>query len=170
MTMSIGAFKFIDSMQFLNSSLEKLVEGLGNDDFKYVKQLFHEGEEDKCKRKGVFPYEYLGSSGRYGDTSLPPIEACKSSLDCFKGIMEDDYEHAKKVWKTFNMQNMGEYSDLYLKTDVMLLADVFETFRKLSLDAYKLDPCNYVSSPSLAWDALLLKTGIVLDNICNVIM
>ena len=80
-----------------------------------------------------------------------------------EGISDEDYQHAQNVWKKFNMTNMGEYHDLYLKTDVLLLADVFEGFRKLCELHYKLDPAHYHTTPGLAWDAMLKMTGVQLE-------
>ena len=65
-------------------------------------------------------------------------------------IGEDDYKHAQEVWDAFKVRNLGEYHDLYLKTDVLLLADVFENFRETCLHHYKLDPCHYITSPGLS--------------------
>ena len=69
-------------------------------------------------------------------------------------------KHAQDVWDTFSMKNLGEYHDLYLKTDILLLADVFDNFRETCLKHYKLDPCHYLSSPGLSWDAMLKMTRI----------
>ena len=71
------------------------------------------------------------------------------------GISDDDYEHVQTVWNSFNLQNLGDYHGFYLKTDVLLLADVCENFRKVCLKNYHLDPAHYYSSPGLAWDAML---------------
>ena len=96
------------------------------------------------------------------------------SKEAFYSILNDtniselDYEHAKKVWSVFKIRDLGEYHDLYLKTDVLLLADVFESFRKTCLEYYKLDPYNYFSAPGLSWDALLRMTKINLDLISDV--
>jgi len=85
-------------------------------------------------------------------------------------ISEVDYEHTQEVWNAFNIRNLGEYHDLYLKTDVLLLADVFENFRKTCLHHYKLDPCHYMSSPGLSSDAMLKMTKINLDLISDIDM
>ena len=77
---------------------------------------------------------------------------------------------AKNVWTAFNMQNLGEYHDLYLKSDILLLADVFENFRKTCMQYYKLDPCHYFTSPGHAWDAMLKMTGIKLELMDDVDM
>ena len=76
-------------------------------------------------RKGVYPYEYMDSWDRFNETSLPPIDEFYSKLNGV-GISEDDYKHANNVWSEFNFQNLGEYHDLYLRTDVVLLENVFE--------------------------------------------
>ena len=78
-------------------------------------------------------------------------------------ITNDEYDHAKKVWKTFELKNLGEYHDLYLGSDVLLLSDVFENFRRTCLQYYKLDPCHYFTSPGLSWDAILKMTNIKLE-------
>ena len=76
-------------------------------------------------------------------------------------ISDDDYTHAQKVWATLGCKTLGDYSDLYCRTDMLLLADVFETFRKMRLRQYGLDPAHYYTS--LSWDALLKKTGVELE-------
>ena len=75
----------------------------------------------------------------------------------------DEYDHAKKVWKTFKLTNLGEYHDLYPGSDVLLLTKVFENFRKTCMQYYKLDPCHYFTSPGLSWDAMLKVTNIKLE-------
>ena len=72
---------------------------------------------------------------------------------------DEDCLHAIKVWKSFNCKTLKDYHDLYLKSDVLLLADVFENFRKTCLKHYKLDPCHYYTAPGLAWDACLKETN-----------
>ena len=99
---------------------------------------------------------------RFNETELPSIKEFYSRLND-SNIDVKDYEHAQKVWKHFNIKNMGEYHDLYLKTDVILLADIFENFRDVCLKNYKLDPAWYYTSLGLSWDALLKKTDIKLD-------
>ena len=85
-------------------------------------------------------------------------------------ITNDEYDHARKVWKTFDIKTMGECHDLYLKSDVLLLADVFENFRKTCLQHYKLDPCWSYTSPGLSWDAMLKMTNIKLELMTDVDM
>ena len=113
-----------------------------------------EGDTDLLIRKGVYPYDYMDNFERFNETELPPIKEFYSRLND-SNVDVKDYEHAQKVWKHFDKKNMGEYHDLYLKTDVILLADIFENFRDVCLKNYKLDPAWYYTSPGLSWDALL---------------
>ena len=80
-------------------------------------------------RKGIYPYEYMTNWDKFKETKLPPREAFYSKLN-MAGVREEDYKHAHRVWKEFGLKDLGEYHDLYLKTDVILLANVFEEFRK----------------------------------------
>ena len=113
-------------------------------------------------RKGVYPYEYMDDWSKFGENQLPPIESFYSKLN-LSGISECDYDHAQRVWSEFGMKSLGEYHDLYLKTDVLLLANVFETFRRTCLEHYQLDPAHFYTSLGLAWQACLKKTGIRLE-------
>lgn len=160
--------KFIDSFNFLSSSLDKLVKTLHPNDFKNLRNYFVSKDEfDLVRRKGVYCYDYVDSMKRYEETELPPRSNFFNKLTS-EHISEQEYEHAQKVWETFKINNLGEYTDLYLKCDVLLLADVFEKFRNISLCHYQLDPCYYVSSPALSWDAMLLYTEVELDLISDV--
>ena len=106
------------------------------------------------RRKGVYPYEYMNGWGKFEETSLPPKDAFYSRLT-MKDISVQGYEHAQQVWNTMEKKTLGCYHDTYLKTDVLLLADVFETFRNMCLKHYKLDPAHFFTAPGLVWQALL---------------
>ena len=150
----IREIRFIDSFKFMATSLDSLVNNLPKESFKNLTE-FYEGEQlDLIKRKGVFPYDWFDSFDRLSADHLPPKESFHSILND-SGISEEDYIHAQKVWETFNMKTMRDYHDLYLKSDVLLLSDVFENFRDVCIDNYRLDPMFYYTAPGLAWDACL---------------
>jgi len=96
----------------------------------------------------------MDSFERFSEEKLPAKEAFYTNL-AGKRITEDEYEHAQKVWEAFGCKTLGAYHDLYVVTDVLLLADVFENFRKVCLEKYGLEPAHYYSSPGLSWDAPL---------------
>ena len=111
---------FIDSFQFMSSGLDKLVSNLPDEAFKYTSEVFNNEKFSLMKKKGVYPYDYMDSFKKF--------KKKKQSFQQKNSFT--DYKHAQKVWKSFNLENMGDYHDLYLKSDVLLLADVFENFRK----------------------------------------
>ena len=157
--------RFIDSLKFMASSLGKLAKNLGEDDFNMMKTFFEDEEKRQLlTRKGVFPYDWFDSMKKLEERNLPPIHEFYSKLDK-ENISEADYQHAKKVWETFNMKSMKEYHDLYLKTDVLLLADVFESFREVSKENYELDPAWYYTLPGLAWEVMLKISKVELELI-----
>ena len=162
---------FIDSMQFLNSSLDVLAGNLSSEDFKCLSGAFGKGNErvELVKCKGVYPYEWVDRFEKFDESSLPSNECFFSSLKS-RGISEDEYLRADKVWKVFGIKTFGEYYDLYLKCDVLLLCDVFEKFISTCLKYYGLDPCHCFSSPGLAWDAMLKMSGVRLRLIDDVDM
>ena len=140
---------FINSMQFMNSSLNKLVKNLADNDFKYLSQEFRGDLLQLVKQKGVYPKEYMDSFETFSEDKLPDRCEFYSFLKD-KNISEKKYLTSINVWNTFKMNTMGDYHDLYLKTDVLLLADVFEKFINTCLEYYGLDPCQYFSSPGLS--------------------
>ena len=149
--------RFLDSFKFLQTSLANLVSNLSPDDFISTKHAF-KSNTSLLTRKGVYPYDYVSSLDKLSETQLPPKEEFYSKLND-EDITDDDYQHAIRVWNTFGCKTIRDYHDLYLKSDVLLLADVFENFRKTCLKHYKLDPAHYYTSPGLAWDACLKTTG-----------
>ena len=138
------------------------------DKLKYTSKMFKDKKLDLMARKGVYPYDYMDSFEKF-NSPLPKKEEFFSILNN-EHISNEDYEHAKNVWNTFNLKNMGEYHDLYLKSDILLLVDVFENFRKTYLEYYKLDPCHYFTSPGLSWDAMLKMTDIKLELMTDIDM
>ena len=127
--------------------------------FKYTSEEFKGTKLHLMSKKGVYPYDYMDSFEKFNQTELATKEQFYSVQNA-QHITNDEYDHAKKVWKAFSIETMGEYHDLYLKTDVLLLADVFESFRMTCLQYYNLDPCHYFTSLGLSWDAMLKMTNI----------
>ncbi len=160
-------------VKFTLKSLDALVKTLGKDQFetlsKQMRMLTRSTPKNTIellKRKGVFPYEYMSDFSKLSAKSLPPKEAFYSQLSdtC---ISDKDYDHAKLVWEAFDCKTMKDYHDLYLKTDVLLLADVMTEFRRSCKKTYGLDPLHYYTSPGLVWDAMLKYTKIELDLISD---
>ena len=113
-------------------------------------------------RKGVYPYQYMDNWERFNETSLPSKESFYSNLN-MENIEDIDYRHGNNVFNKFKLNNLGEYHGLYVQSDTLLLADVFENFRDMCLKEYELDPAHFLSFPGLAWQACLKKTNIELE-------
>ena len=113
-------------------------------------------------RKSVYPYEYMDSWEKFNETSLPSKEDFFSNLN-MEGIDDIDYRHRNNVFKGFKLENLGDFHDLYVQSDTLLLADVFNNFRDMCLKEYELDPAHFLSLPGLAWQACLKKTNIELE-------
>ena len=169
---------FIDSMQFMNSSLDKLVKNLSDKDSKYLIEEFGSENLELLKQKGAYLYEYINSFERFNEEKLPPKKYFYSSIKDGKigddgkisecHIDGNDYLTCKKTLHKSKMKYMGDYHDHYFKKDVLLLADVFEKFIDTCLKYYRLDPCHYFSSPELSWDAMLKMTNIELEKISDI--
>ena len=169
--LSIDNFNFIDSFAFLDESLEALVETLkkdGSKHFKHLKCIVRDQEQmDLLLRKGVMCYSYLSSTQKLSEESLPDKEDFYDDLR-EKDITDSDYNHALKVFEKFECTDLKSYLNLYVKSDVLLLADIFETWRKMCFKDYGLEVVKYLSLPSYAWDALFYKSGIELELITSV--
>ena len=176
-----------DSFSFVTASLEKLVSMTKYDNtdekdrrkwvlrdnwqsnFRYSSKndiIKTEKCLDLLTEKGIHPYDYMNSFDKFNDEQLPSKEQFYSRLN-EEDITLDDYKKAKQIWKHFGIKSMGEYHDLYLKTDVLLLTDVFENFRDMCLSYYGLDPVYYYTLPNFAFDAMLKLTGIEIDLVYN---
>ena len=172
-----------DSFSFITASLDKLVPMTkydNTDEKERSKWVLRDNwqsnfrysskndiiKTEKCldllTEKGVYPYDYMNAFDKFHDEQLPSKEQFYSRLT-EEDITNDDYNKAKQIWKHFDIKNMGEYHDLYLKTDVLLLTDAFENFRDMCLSYYGLDPVYYYTLPNFAFDAMLKLPGIEID-------
>ncbi|KAJ8936825.1 hypothetical protein NQ318_015292 [Aromia moschata] len=149
--------RFIDSCRFMADKIEKLASYLDNSQKRITKSHCNNNEEfELLTRKGRKP-RYLKKDSFYSTLTN-------------EGISEADFLHAVNIWNKFNIKNLGEYSDLYLKTDVLLLADIFENFRENCIQTYGLDALNYYTAPGLAMDAMLKITKQKLELLTDVDM
>lgn len=162
--------KFIDSINFLPSSLDTLVKNTDKSHFNIFKK-FNDREKDTgpteedgqdLLRKGVFPYEYITSSEVLDETKLPKRKKFYSQLNG-KGISKSDYKHALYIFEKYNCQSIRDYLELYLKCDVILLADVFENYRKLCLKENGMDPVHFITAPSRSWASAMFMTNQEID-------
>ena len=108
-------------------------------------------------RKGVYQYNYVDGPDKLLDSELPSRDKFYNRLTDTECSVED-YEHAQNVWNKFKMKSLREYHDLYMKTDVLLLADVFQDFRHFCLVNYELDPVHFLTSPGLSFAACMKMT------------
>jgi hypothetical protein len=149
----------------MNASLERLVSNLSKSGVDMFPTLQKHTEADKLPlllRKGAYPYDYMDSYEKFDEETLPRQECFYSVLND-ENISAADYDHATRVFEAFSCKSMGDYQDLYLKSDVLLLADVFENFRNVCLKAHNLDPCHFYTSSGLAWQACLKMTEVELE-------
>ena len=176
MSISFQNLRFIDSLQFLSASLESLVENLKTDiehleyNFRYFFAEFDSKEEAECLlQKNVYPYDYVDTEEKLNEKTLPPIECFYSSIKD-EGVSQEEYDNACQVFEKMNLNSLGEWSDLYLKTDVLLLCSVFENFRDVTIKEYQLDPAHFYSSPGLSWSAMLKMTKVELELLTDIDM
>ena len=156
----------------MNSSLDEFVKNLSDKDSKYLVEKLGSENLELLKQKDAYPYE------QFNEEKLPARKYFYSSTKDGKigdnGKISDghisvkDYLTCEKIWDKFEMKNMGDYHDHYLKKDVLLSVDVFEKFIATCLKFYGLDPCHYFSSPGLSWDAMLKMTGVKLEKIPDI--
>lgn len=165
-------FKFIDSFRFLASSLSHLSSLLPSEKKRILNLEYRDLSNEQRKlleRKGVFCYDYVDSWEKLEELSLPTKDKFYSSL-IDEEISEDEYKFAMNVWNSFEVKTLGDYSDLYLKTDVLLLADVFENFRQTCLNIYKLDGVHYFTAPGFSFDSMLRYTKVEIELLTDIDM
>ena len=158
MTFRIGnsklTLKFIDSYRFLSASLDTLASLLPNNKNQILRE--HSPDDNQFRlltRKGVYPYEYMKSWDNLEEEELPRKEDFKSTLNDTE-IADSDYEHVQNIWREFALENLGQLSDLYLKTDVLLLNATLKNFRRECLNIYGLDPFHFYTTPGFSWAAM----------------
>ncbi|KAL4153040.1 hypothetical protein QTP88_000873 [Uroleucon formosanum] len=157
--------RFIDTCRFMASKLSTLAKNLLTPDFSKFRETgkhFATSDMDLVTRKGVYPYEYTDEWSKLDENALPNKAEFYSILT-ESAIKDEEYEHAMKVWDHFECKTIGEYSDLYLKIDVLLLADIFENFRDVCMKTYNIDPAYYYTAPGFSFDAILKYTAIKLE-------
>ena len=171
-----GCIRFVDSLAFFGKSLDGVSKSLSNNDFKILMKEFlipklgkKQAQDPEifsmCREKGIYCYDYVDSFDKYDEKEIPGIEKFNSILNN-SSITQQEYERVKKMWKLFKCKNLGDYTDLYLKLDVFILADCFEKF----ITVFPLNPCNYISAPSLSWDVLMYTSKETIDLITDLDM
>lgn len=165
--------RFIDSFRFMPASLSQLASLIPSEKKCILKRVcekdFTKEQIKMLERKGVFPYDYVDCYERLSETKLPAIEDFYSKLND-ENISSEEYEFACGVWETFQLKTLGEYSELYMKTDVLLLADVFENFRDTCHAIYGLDPTHYQTSPGFSFDAMLKYSNVKIELLTDIEM
>ena len=120
-------------------------------------------------REGVYPYEYMDSWERFNETSLPDKKDFYRNLN-MEDITDVDHRHTKRVFKSFSNKNLCDYHDLYVQSDTLLFANIFEILTNICIKVYELDPAHFLSAPGLAWQACLKKAEVELELITDVDM
>ena len=169
-------FRFIDSYQHLSASLDTLVKNLkddGEDKFTATRDFVNslDGSPNKLRlltRKGVYPYAFMDSFEKF-EEDLPPREVFFNDLSN-EPCSDEDYQHVVEMWNEFNMNNLGDLCDVYVQSDVLLLADVFNQYRQECWENFQLDPLHFYTAPGLTWQAALRMTKVKLQLLREVEM
>ena len=165
LALEMGSFIFIDSFQHLGDSLAVLAQNVrdkGKDCFVHTLKHSNPTQQDLLLQNGMFCYLYLDNFNKFYEDSLPPRECFDNDLDP-EHISDVKYVHAQNVSKPFSCQTLGDYHDVYLKSDVLILAHVFENFGKFCLKEYSLDPAHFLAESQLSYTALLNFTEVRLE-------
>ena len=162
--------KFLDTFQFMASSLSNLVNNLESlPQTKSLQRKYRNVSHEVLRRKGVFPYSYFKSLDTLKETALPSIVEFKNDLTGEECSVEE-YQHAERAWQEFNCQTFSDYMEAYLRLDIHLLADVFEAFRQKCLDEDVLDPVHFVSLPHMTFLSAFKMTQEKIDLLNNIEM
>lgn len=154
---------FLDSYKFLSTSLDYLVSILPDEKKIITRRFFDKPEEfELVNKKGFYPYEYMKNLEVYNECKLPEKKEFYSKLND-TNISDENYTHAQTVWNVFNCKTLSDYTKLYMKTDVLLLADCFKNFRETCFETYELDVANYLSLPSFSFDSMLKMTKVQIE-------
>ena len=153
--------RFIDSCQFLNASLEKLVANLRESTSSGTPSAISAGTNFIWRREFFHMNIWTPQTGSWRRDSRAKEQFYSRLTE--EDITDGEYVHAQEVFRKMDFRNLKDYHDYYLKLDVLLLADVFEEFRTLAIRIYGLDPAHFYTLPGLSWDACLKKTSVNLD-------
>jgi len=171
--------RFVDTFAFMDTSIYSLIDNLKKgcktikdlrNVFKNTSDEFKDDDEFNLMiQKGIYPYDYIDNYERFNETKLPNNNEFYSKLN-YSECSNEDYERAQIVWNKFKCQKLLDYHKLYLKSDVLLLSDIWANFRDISYKNYNLDSTYYYTSPSLSFDAMILKTKINLELLTDINM
>ena len=165
-SVQIGPFIFKDSYLFLNKNLDYLTSTISDEDRISLKQEFDEENYRLLTKKGIYPYDYFDEKQKYCETELPKKQKFFNKFNN-KNISNEEYKHALNVFKTFKCKDLLEYSELYLKTDICHLSDVFQKFSNFAYETYNLDPRHSYTLPGFSWQSMLKMTKIELELITD---
>ena len=164
--------RFLDTIGFMNTGIEQLVDNMKSEcktikelreTFKYTSEHFTDDKQFLLMtQKGIYPYDYIDDYNKMNDTKLPSIDNFYSQL-YDSGCDEKDYKRALEVWETFNCKTFLDYHNLYLSSDVLLLTDIWESFKASCYKNYQLDPTYYFTLPGYSFDVMLKYTGVELE-------
>jgi hypothetical protein len=154
MSFDIGNLRFIDSLNLLNCSIEKLGEILNSSKAFDSVVKYYSNYTHLLNRKLRFPYQWLDSFNKLYDKELPSIESFKSDLKVSQ-VTQEEYNDTIRTFKELQCKNVLEYLEIYNKMDVLILADAINFFRKKVFSEFKIDPAHFISTPSCAWSCLL---------------
>ena len=153
--------RFIDSIKFMSSSLDSLVNNLAKGNHQFflgLSPIATINANCSFEKESTHMSTWIVGIDLKKPVCLP-LNISIAILTCLELAILKDYEHACSIWRDFGIRNLGEYHDLYLRTNVMLVANVLESFRCVCLDNYGLDPAHFYTAPGLAWKACPKENG-----------